>query len=117
MKRLLLAVMFALAALAGNAAAQTTLVIALAADPTGLDPEAVLNNTSGFGMGTIYDSLLKYKSGSTDVEPGLAESWEASPDGLTYTFPLRKTVTYHEGSPFTAPSCIKTNKRYLYKAT
>jgi len=79
MKRLLLAVMVATAALAGNAMAQTTLVIAIAADPTGLDPEAVLNNTSGFVMGTIFDSLLKYKSGSTDVEPGLAESWRHLP--------------------------------------
>jgi peptide/nickel transport system substrate-binding protein len=116
MKRLLLAVMFALAALAGNVAAQTTLVIALAADPTGLDPEAVLNNTSGFVMGTIYDSLLKYKSGSTDVEPGLAESWEASPEGLTYTFHLRKGVTFHDGTPFNAPNYVKTISRVLDKS-
>ncbi len=116
MKRLLLAATVALAALAGNAAAQTTLVVAIAADPTGLDPEAVLNNTSGFVMGTIYDSLLKYKSGSTDVEPGLAESWEASPDGLTYTFHLRKGVTFHDGTPFNAPNYIKTIKRVLDKS-
>ena len=53
------------------------MVIGIAADPTGFDPEAVLNNTSGFVMATIFDSLVKYKPGSVDVGPGLAESWEA----------------------------------------
>src|ERR1700730_18403801 len=97
MKRLIFMTFLALAALTGSASAQTTLVIAIAADPTGFDPEAVLNNPSGFVMATIYDSLVKYKPGSVEVEPGLAESWEASPDGLTYTFHLRKGVKFHDG--------------------
>ena len=42
----------------------------MAADPTGLDPEAVLNNTSGFVMATIYDGLIRYKPGTVEVEPG-----------------------------------------------
>ena len=46
----------------------------IAADPTGLDPEAVLNNTSGFVMATIYDGLIRYKPGTVEVEPGLAQS-------------------------------------------
>src|SRR5882724_1911898 len=115
MKRLLLAAGMVLATLTGSAVAQTTLVVAIAADPTGLDPEAVLNNTSGFVMATIYDSLVKYKAGSVEVEPGLAESWEASADGLTYTFHLRKGVTFHDGTPFNAPNYIKTLKRLLDK--
>jgi peptide/nickel transport system substrate-binding protein len=115
MKRLILTACLALAALMGSATAQTTLVIAIAADPTGFDPEAVLNNTSGFVMATIYDSLVKYKPGSVEVEPGLAESWEASPDGLTYTFHLRKGVKFHDGTPFTGPNYIKTIKRLLDK--
>ena len=66
----------ALAALALSAAAlparaDTTLVVGIAADPTGLDPEAVLNNTSGFVMATIYDGLTRYKPGTTEVGPGL----------------------------------------------
>src|SRR3974390_2003336 len=92
----------------GTARADTTLVVSIAADPTGLDPEAVLNNTSGFVMATIYDSLVAYKPGSVDVGPGLAESWEASADGLTYTFHLRKGVKFHDGTPFNAPNYVKT---------
>ncbi len=116
MKRLLISTFLGLAALSATAAkADTTLVVAIAADPTGLDPEAVLNNTSGFVMATIYDSLVKYKAGSVDVEPGLAESWEASEDGLTYTFHLRKGVTFHDGTPLTGPNYIQTIKRLVDK--
>jgi peptide/nickel transport system substrate-binding protein len=115
MKRLILAAFLVLAAFTGNAAAQKTLVIAIAADPTGLDPEAVLNNTSGFVMSTIYDSLVKYKRGTVEVEPGLAEKWDVSADGLTYTFHLRKGVKYHDGTSFNAPNYIKTIKRLLDK--
>src|SRR5258708_33515999 len=116
MKRLLLAAALILAALTGQASAQKTLVIAIAADPTGFDPEAVQNNTSGFIMATIYDSLVKYKPGSVDVEPGLAEKWDISEDGLTYTFHLRKGVTFHDGTPFNAPNYVKTINRLLDKA-
>ena len=52
----------ALLAASSPTRADTTLVIAIAADPTGFDPEAVLNNTSGFIMATIYDSLTRYKT-------------------------------------------------------
>src|SRR5258705_2072606 len=115
MKRLLLAAALILAALPGQAAGQKTRVIAIAADPTGLDPEAVQNNTSGFIMATIYDSLVKYKPGSVDVEPGLAEKWDISEDRLTDSFHLRKGVTFHDGTPFNAPNYVKTINRLLDK--
>ncbi|MBV9050987.1 MAG: ABC transporter substrate-binding protein, partial [Hyphomicrobiales bacterium] len=65
----------ALLAASAPARADTTLVIGIAADPTGFDPEAVLNNTSGFVMATVYDGLTHYKTGTTEVGPGLAEKW------------------------------------------
>ena len=52
------------------ARAAGTLVISIAADPTGFDPEAVANNTSGFIMATVFDSLVRYKPGTTEVAPG-----------------------------------------------
>ena len=94
----------------GTARADTTLVISIAADPTGLDPEAVPNNTSGFIMATVYDSLTRYKPGTVEVEPGLAQSWDISPDGLTYTFHLRKGVKFHDGTPFNAAA--NTSRRW-----
>ncbi len=49
----------------GRAAAQgpKTLVIAIGADQTGLDPQTVENNESGFIMATIFDSIVNYKPG------------------------------------------------------
>jgi peptide/nickel transport system substrate-binding protein len=94
-----------------RAADSGTLVISQQADPTGLDPEAVLNNSSGFVMATIYDGLVNYKLGTVEVGPGLAESWEVSDDGMTYTFHLRKGVTFHDGTPFNAQSFVKSLDR------
>src|SRR5436853_360540 len=85
-----------------QAQAPKTLVIAIGADQTGLDPQTVENNESGFIMSTIYDSIVNYKPGSSLVGPGLAEKWEVSPDGLVYTFHLRHGVRFHDGTPMNA---------------
>ncbi|MBV8185217.1 MAG: ABC transporter substrate-binding protein, partial [Hyphomicrobiales bacterium] len=105
----------ALLAASSPARADTTLVIGIAADPTGLDPEAVLNNTSGFVMATIYDGLTRYKTGTTEVGPGLAEKWDISADGLTYTFHLRKGVNFQDGTPFNAKAYVQGLDRLLNK--
>jgi peptide/nickel transport system substrate-binding protein len=98
-----------------GARAQSTLAVSIAADPTGFDPEAVANNTSGFIMATVFDSLVSYKPGTTEVAPGLAKSWDISPDGLTYTFHLRTGITFHDGSKFNAAEYIQTLDRQLKK--
>ncbi len=97
--------------------ANKTLVIGIAADPTGLDPEAVENNTSGFIMAAIYDSLVRYKPGTVEVEPGLAERWDISSDGLTYTFHLRSGVKFHDGTPLTADSIVQGVARLFDKSS
>ncbi len=112
--RAMLAAGVALGACAA-AHAQGTLVVSIATDPTGFDPEAVQNNTSGFVMAAVHDSLVSYKSGTTEVVPGLAKSWDISPDGLTYTFHLRTGIKFHDGSPFNAQEYIKTLDRQLKK--
>jgi peptide/nickel transport system substrate-binding protein len=120
MIRHLLAAACVAAVLAGSGAARadSTLVIGIAADPTGLDPEAVLNNTSGFVMATIYDSLVKYKPGTVEPKPGgLAQSWTVSDDGLTYRFKLRSGVTFQDGTPFNADTYIEGIKRLLDKSS
>ncbi len=81
---------------------QKTLVIAIGADQTGLDPQTVQNNESGFIMSTIFDSIVNYKPGSSEVGPGLAESWTVSPDGKVFTFKLRRGVKFHDGTPVNA---------------
>ena len=100
----LLAIALAAVGLSGRADAQApkTLVIAIGADQTGMDPQTVQNNESGFVMSTLFDGLVNYKPGSSEVEPGLAQSWTISPDGKVYTFKLRQGVKFHDGTPMNA---------------
>jgi hypothetical protein len=51
--------------------------------------------------GKIYESLLKYGADLKPM-PGMAQSWEISPDGLTYTFKLFPGITFHDGKPMTS---------------
>ena len=71
------------------------------ADPVGLDPH-ITNATSTRNMlENVYETLVAFDS-SLQIVPGLAESWEASEDGLTWTFDLRDDVTFHNGEPLEA---------------
>src|SRR5438552_6362134 len=81
---------------------QKTLVIAIGADQTDLDPQTVQNNESGFVMSTMFDSVVNYKPGSSEVGPGLAESWTVSADGKVFTFKLRRGVKFHDRTPTNA---------------
>ena len=110
---LALAVLFTLSLTAcgsQNAAdrAKDTIIFAQGADPRGLDPALVDDGESAKIMVNIYEGLLKYNKDSTEVEPALAESWDLSTDGLTYTFHLRKGVKFQDGTDFNADA-VKFN--------
>jgi peptide/nickel transport system substrate-binding protein len=55
--------------------------------------------------GKIYESLLRYDFDLKPL-PGLAQSWEVSPDHLTYKFKLYPNITFHDGTPLTADDVI-----------
>lgn len=59
------------------------------------------SNTAGILAGQVVEGLVEYDENYKPV-PALAESWEASPDGLTITFRLRRDVKWHDGRPFTS---------------
>ena len=78
------------------------------ADPRGLDPALIDDGESSKPICQMYEGLLKYGDSNTEVEPCLAESWEISDDGLTYTFKLRQGVKFHDGTDFNAEA-VKYN--------
>ncbi|MFZ1727076.1 MAG: ABC transporter substrate-binding protein [Albidovulum sp.] len=91
-----------LTAMGVSAAAAKTLVYCSEGSPEGFDPALYTSGTTfDASEHTIFDKLVLFKTGTTEVIPGLAESWEASEDGLEYTFHLRKGVKFHSNDMFT----------------
>ena len=89
------------AGLATSASAAGTLVYCSEASPEGFNPAFYTSGTTFDASGrTIFNRLVEFESGATNVVPGLAESWEISDDGLTYTFHLREGVKFHERDDF-----------------
>jgi peptide/nickel transport system substrate-binding protein len=101
---LALALLVVLTAGAPTAPAQSasTLVVGLVAEPVALDPAQVTDLNSNRVGRRVVETLVAFADESTQIVPGLAESWTISKDGLTYTFKLRKGIAFHDGTPFNA---------------
>jgi peptide/nickel transport system substrate-binding protein len=72
-------------------------------------------NTHGV-MGHVVEGLVAFRE-DTSIGPMLAESWDISEDGKTYTFRLRQGVKFHNGAAMTADDVIWSFKRWLAPAT
>ncbi len=104
MRTILLAVFVVVLASSGageSLAAGKDMVIGMSGDATSLNPVIATDSMSYIAEWPLFDSLLELDA-SLNVRPLLAESWEVSRDGLTYTFKLKKGVRWHDGKPFTA---------------
>lgn len=89
------------------------LIYARGADSSSLDPAFVDDGESAKVMNNIYDNLVRYKKGSTAVEPALATGWDTSDDGKVWTFHLRQGVKFHDGSNFTADDVVFSVQRQM----
>ena len=89
-----------------------TFVFGWSAEPVQLDPAVVIDSASLGITPQIYDTLVKFRGSTTEIEPALAEKWEASPDGRVWTFHLRKNVRFHDGSPLDATAVVWNFERW-----
>ncbi len=92
--------LLALAVGVGPAAA-ATFRIAVGVDPDTLDPVQTTTTTVGNIIDYVAETLTRLDENGR-IQPLLAESWTASPDGTAYTFTLRRGVKFHDGSPLDA---------------
>jgi peptide/nickel transport system substrate-binding protein len=80
--------------------------------PTYLDPAVGSDFSSSSSFVNLYDTLV-YPTPTGDAKPHLAQKWEASTDGLTWTFYLRKGVMFHDGSELTAEDVVFSMDRMI----
>ncbi|MBP1742498.1 MAG: peptide transporter, periplasmic peptide-binding protein, partial [Deltaproteobacteria bacterium] len=83
-----------------------TLIFGRGGDSVGLDPAYESDGNSFMICDNVNEALVEYKDETTELEPLLATSWQISPDGLTYTFNLRKGVKFHDGTAFNADAVV-----------
>ncbi|MDD4169201.1 MAG: ABC transporter substrate-binding protein [Desulfotomaculaceae bacterium] len=93
--------------------AGATLVYARGHDSLTLDPALAQDDESNKVISNIFEGLVRFKPGTTEIEPCLAEAWHVSADGLDWTFYLKRGVNFHDGTPFNAEAVRFNVERQL----
>ena len=102
MKKLSFAAALCAATLLSGAAGAKTLVYCSEGSPEGFDPALYTAGTTfDASSNAVYNKLMEFAPGTTNPEPGLAESYTVSDDGLEYTFKLRPGVKFQTTDFFT----------------
>src|ERR1700730_11053213 len=100
----------------GQGATGGTLVFGAAGKPKNFDPIFNDDGESFRPIRQMYDTLIAYKPGTADLQPALAESWQSTPDGKSWTFHLRKGVKFHDGTSFNAAAvCFNFDRWFNMK--
>jgi peptide/nickel transport system substrate-binding protein/oligopeptide transport system substrate-binding protein len=81
-------------------------------DPRSLDPALSTDVPTGRAVSYIFDGLTRFTV-NANLAPALAERWDVSRDGKTYTFHLRPGVTFHDGRPLHAAQVVHSFERVL----
>jgi peptide/nickel transport system substrate-binding protein len=107
----LAALLILIMAVCAPARAETVLRVAYSDDVATFDPDDAIIL---FGLDVsrvLYEGLVQYKPGTTELVGWLAQSWSISPDGLTYSFTLRDGLTFHDGRPMTSADVLAYFRR------
>ncbi len=82
--------------------AAQSITFGLSGEPISLDPCVTSDGNGAYVQTQIYNSLIRFKPGTVDLQPDLALRWTTSDDGLTWTFYLRQNVKFQDGTPLNA---------------
>ena len=92
---------------------QGILHFSVGSEPTDLDPHIITGLAEAKIIPALFESLVSFDPADLHPTPALAESWEISPDGLTYVFHLRANAVWTNGDPVTAQDCVDSWHRML----
>lgn len=87
--------------------------LSVGSEPTDLDPQTVTGLGDAKIIAALFEPIVTFDPLTLAPRPALAERWDISPDGLTYTFHLRPTARWSNGDPITAEDCIASWRRIL----
>ena len=82
--------------------------------PLELDPATALEGAVPLIARQVFDTLVQYTAGSSDIEPSLAVQWSVSKDGLIWSFRLRPGASFHDGTPLTAQHVVESLQREIF---
>ena len=99
---------------AGSSGAE--FIIGNGAEPQSLDPAKIQGTTEHRINLALFEGLVTYDPKTANAIPGVAESWDISEDGMTYTFHLRK-AEWSDGTPITAQTFVDSWLRTLAPET
>ena len=100
-----------------NAKPGGEIVITYKDDVATLDPAIGYDWQNWSMIKSLFDGLMDYEAGTTTLRPDMAESYEISPDGQTFTFKLRKGVKFHNGREMTAEDVKYSIERVVNPTT
>lgn len=100
----------------GEDSSRGDLVFVNGAEPETLDPSIITGQPEGRVVNALFEGLCAFDENGQAV-PGVAERWEVSPDGKTYSFHLRPDAKWSDGSPLTAEDFVASWKRTLTPST
>ena len=81
--------------------------------PVVLDPATAEGEVDRFFYPQIFETLVRFRDGGTEIEPGLASNWQVSRDGLSWVFRLRPNIRFHDGTTLSADHVVLALERQM----